>query len=355
MTDPKLLDAFNNCIDMMAEGQSVDACLARYPEYASQLRTLLQAGQITNTARIPASEVLQAKARVDATVLAAIEQLPAPGLSAPSATSSMTTPLAAAAVVVLVIGVGIIALVASGRNHFAVTPLPEETLTMMPIMTDTPTQTATLTPTVTATDTPTHTATFTPTITATDTPTYTATFTPTMTPTEAETVMVIEGPITAINDDALFIYTFEIPLPQGFISDLQIGDFVRVEIGDDTVTLIQEPQSDATEESENAGSNNGQATAPGQTTDPVEVWRDDGTCKNPPPDWAPASGWRERCGDENNLPPGRQDNNRGQNPPENQSGNNQNNGQNSSSGQNNPNNPANPPDNPQNNQGRGRN
>jgi hypothetical protein len=28
-----------------------------------------------------------------------------------------------------------------------------------------------------------------------------------------------------------------------------------------------------------------------------EVWRDKGNCQNPPPDWAPANGWRRRCGE----------------------------------------------------------
>jgi hypothetical protein len=26
-----------------------------------------------------------------------------------------------------------------------------------------------------------------------------------------------------------------------------------------------------------------------------EVFRDDENCSNPPPDWAPAHGWRRRC------------------------------------------------------------
>jgi hypothetical protein len=30
-------------------------------------------------------------------------------------------------------------------------------------------------------------------------------------------------------------------------------------------------------------------------SDSGEVWRDDGSCNNPPPPWAPANGWRRRC------------------------------------------------------------
>ncbi|NWF70225.1 MAG: hypothetical protein HXY40_14155, partial [Chloroflexi bacterium] len=38
-----------------------------------------------------------------------------------------------------------------------------------------------------------------------------------------------------------------------------------------------------------------------------EVWRDDGSCNNPPPDWAPAVGWRQRCQGQG-TPPGHTDN-----------------------------------------------
>jgi hypothetical protein len=27
-----------------------------------------------------------------------------------------------------------------------------------------------------------------------------------------------------------------------------------------------------------------------------QVWRDDNECGNPPPPWAPAHGWRRKCG-----------------------------------------------------------
>jgi hypothetical protein len=30
--------------------------------------------------------------------------------------------------------------------------------------------------------------------------------------------------------------------------------------------------------------------------DGPSVWRDDGNCNNPPPPWAPAHGWRRKCG-----------------------------------------------------------
>lgn len=97
--------------------------------------------------------------------------------------------------------------------------------------------TLTATATVTLTETPTNTATptATATVTYTSTPTYTATPTATLTETPTATATLTEMPTLA------------------------------------------------------------PASIPEVNPTTGEVWYDDGTCDNPPPDWTPANGWRQRC------------------------------------------------------------
>ncbi len=134
----------------------------------------------------------------------------------------------------------------------------------------------------------------------TSAPQLVATVVPTATPTGSitleaapeatqEVTIVIEGPVESINDNVITIFgnTVEIEPTDPLLSVIQVGDVLRVE-GDlvsrgelqvliaITVIYVEvevnvHPQSN-------------------------EVWRDDGSCNNPPPDWAPANGWRRRCG-----------------------------------------------------------
>ncbi len=76
------------------------------------------------------------------------------------------------------------------------------------------------------------------------------------------------------------------------LPDLVVGDEVRIEGNTQTVdgqivivgiTIIVI----------NVDVNTGSSTG--------TVWQDDGTCANPPPDWAPANGWRQRCQSQNNT------------------------------------------------------
>jgi hypothetical protein len=102
-------------------------------------------------------------------------------------------------------------------------------------------------------------------------------------------VIVIEGPVEEINVNIIVIYGMEIELDPNdpILIALKIGDWVRCEgsASDDggvtiiiavTVVIINV---------------NVYINTPGTGG----VWRDDGDCKNPPPPWAPAWGWRRKC------------------------------------------------------------
>jgi uncharacterized repeat protein (TIGR01451 family) len=96
-------------------------------------------------------------------------------------------------------------------------------------------------------------------------------------------IIVIDGPVEAIDGNVIIIFGQEIILDPDDprLGVIQIGDIIRIEGVDDSTILI---------------------AIIFVFTD-VEVfinadgivWRDDGSCGNPPPPWAPAWGWRGRC------------------------------------------------------------
>lgn len=66
MADPQLREAFNDCIDRIASGQTVNDCLRAHPEYATVLRPMLEVGGLVDRAQANAYEVAAAQARVRA-------------------------------------------------------------------------------------------------------------------------------------------------------------------------------------------------------------------------------------------------------------------------------------------------
>jgi hypothetical protein len=122
--------------------------------------------------------------------------------------------------------------------------------------------------------------------TGTFTPTPTGTLTPTP---RGPVTIIIEGPVQAININIITIYDFDIVVAPNdpILSIIRIGDVVRVigDIDDDNrdtivITAITVIIVDVDIVVDDGG---------------TIVWRDDGNCSNPPPDWAPANGWRRRC------------------------------------------------------------
>ena len=102
--------------------------------------------------------------------------------------------------------------------------------------------------------------------------------------------IVIEGPVQEININIITIYNIDIELDNDDpnLTIIQLGDIVRIE-GDTndfngTIIIVA-----VTVVIVNVDIN----------IDTGEVFRDQGNCNNPPPPWAPANGWRRRCGDIN--------------------------------------------------------
>ncbi len=152
---------------------------------------------------------------------------------------------------------------------------------------------ATLTPTAAATSQST------PNATATITPEATLEVTPEATP-EATAqpgtpvIIVIEGPVQAININIITIYNINIQLADNDpnLKIIQVGDLVHIEgspqgsVVTGNITIIAITIVIINVEVD---------VSTGQ------VWRDDNdSCANPPPPWAPAHGWRKRCENKDN-------------------------------------------------------
>lgn len=148
------------------------------------------------------------------------------------------------------------------------TPTPEATNEATPELTPTPEATLEVTPEVTPEATPEG--------------------TPDPDDDDDDIIIVIEGPVEAININIIVIYGIEIELnpDDPLLLVIQIGDIVRIEgttnddDGDGTIIIIA-----ITIIIVNVDIN----------IDTGEIWRDEGKCSNPPPPWAPANGWRRRC------------------------------------------------------------
>jgi uncharacterized membrane protein YgcG len=101
-------------------------------------------------------------------------------------------------------------------------------------------------------------------------------------------IIVIEGPVEAININIITIYGVNIVLSPNdpLLTVIQIGDVIRIEGAmdhdDDGLTIVIIA-----------------ITIIFVDVDVFvldgDVWRDEGNCGNPPPPWAPANGWRRRC------------------------------------------------------------
>jgi hypothetical protein len=103
--------------------------------------------------------------------------------------------------------------------------------------------------------------------------------------------IVIEGPVQTVNINLITIFNINIELAKDDpnLAIIQVGDTVRVEGSPqsrDNIIVV----AAVTVVVVNVDIH----------IDTGEVFHDDGTCGNPPPDWAPAHGWRRRCGDSHN-------------------------------------------------------
>lgn len=62
-----------------------------------------------------------------------------------------------------------------------------------------------------------------------------------------------------------------------------------------TETLTPEVTAEITETPAPFSTGDAPSDTPNANSVTTSAWHDDGTCNNPPPNWAPASGWRRRC------------------------------------------------------------
>jgi hypothetical protein len=114
---------------------------------------------------------------------------------------------------------------------------------------------------------------------------------------DAGIIIVIEGPVESININIITIYGIEIEVDEDdpILTVIQIGDVIRVEgelddIDEDTLVLIAITIIIIDVDI--------------YISDDGDAWRDD-DCGNPPPPWAPAHGWRDRCETGQGDSPGR--------------------------------------------------
>lgn len=102
MAERDLINAFDDCIERLNAGETLDACLRVYPQYANELRPMLMAGQVVQRARIAPVEVQAAQARGRQRLLFAMQQTP----PVPQRRSvPFTRLLAQAAALILILGV----------------------------------------------------------------------------------------------------------------------------------------------------------------------------------------------------------------------------------------------------------
>lgn len=278
--------------------------------------------------------------RIEARVLQA-QPIPQPVIRLPYLLT------AAAALVVAVIAGAVLITMGQMPQQTEVaviaTDAPTETQTATPSSTPTtpPTDAPTDAPSVIVTDAPADTPVIPTDIPASDTPAPTAT--PTVTPTDIppsatpapatpappayDGVLVrLQGPVSAVTVETATVTvfdTFEVRLAADdpLLRVLRVGDTVKLSgalsrVNGLLLITATEFTLDNPDEVDNVVE-----VGP----EPGEVWRDDGTCANPPPPWAVANGWRARCesgssqpGGQQNVPPGQQDNpnsNRPDSPP----------------------------------------
>lgn len=115
----------------------------------------------------------------------------------------------------------------------------------------------------------------------------TATATPNDDDDDLPITIVIEGPVTAININIITIYDIDVRVDDDdpILRVIQIGDVIRVEgdvVDEGGIIVI-------------VAINIIFVNVDVVIVDDDTIWRDDGNCNNPPPDWAPANGWRRRC------------------------------------------------------------
>ncbi|MDQ7026203.1 MAG: LysM peptidoglycan-binding domain-containing protein [Anaerolineae bacterium] len=191
MNEQRLTEVFNDCVDRMAMGQSLEDCLALYSDLADELRSLLQVGQLSRQARVDTIELSQVRFRLDKTITDYIAATDFNDSASRWRVPPGATVLSLAAAMMLVFGILLVLRdnsVTLTSSTATQTATATSSATNMP--TETITQSASPSPTSSATNMPAATATMppSPTSSTTNIPTETATSSATNTPTETATM-----------------------------------------------------------------------------------------------------------------------------------------------------------------------
>ncbi len=206
---------------------------------------------------------------------------------------------------VLIVGLVAAALIAGGvlfvlsQQNQAVLPsiaTNEPTLTLLPTNTVEPTVTPIPTTGVpVSVSSPVLLQTPIPTVTLTLPATVEITLSPTAT---VATVIVIQGPVEKIDGNIITIYGIQVQIASNdpILITVKVGDVLRVEgnqSGTTRIIIVATTVVSVNVVVDGSDSADGNVSPPSSGSG--EIWSDDGSCAHPPPDWAPANGWRRRC------------------------------------------------------------
>ncbi len=141
------ISAFDDCINMLNDGQSLEACLSRYPQFAAELRGLLSAGTSVRRARPSHWESAMARERGRDRFMAAV------AARSIRRRAGIWPRLGMVASILLLCGVVTSVGYAALRLREQATPVPALIATTSPAVTDTimPSETPGITPSPTAT------------------------------------------------------------------------------------------------------------------------------------------------------------------------------------------------------------
>lgn len=265
-----LIQALNDGIDRLNAGEELEAILADYPAFASQLRPMLEAGLLLpRVVHIPAAEVEAWAAAGEPVIRETVRQVFRGGVD-----------MVRWIVLLLLLGLGLLVGVMLLRNADGVGV--QVTETVIPTVTITATLPPTLIPTAENVIAPPPEMTATPVPQPDDSSDDSDGDSDEHSVDDDNRVIVVEGPVEAIDDDSIRIFDLIIRIDDPRLRVIKLGDIIRIEgrfddddgiraivlIFRDVIVLVHDG----------------------------EVWRGD-DCAVPPPVWAEdaAGDWYNAC------------------------------------------------------------
>ncbi len=279
MAQQSLIDAFDDCVTRLANGQSLEQCLNLYPDYSSRLRPMLEATITLRQVRVPDAQVVQDQALVWQKIM---QELPG---AMPKRRRGFPVGLLAAVLILLFLLLGMWVLLSRLElppddnniiNPATATAAPTLSATLSPIPSSTPTLTVTYTAFATNTlratsaSTLTMTQTATPTVTKTATPTSTPTKTYTPAPTSSPTATFVPGCAAPLTEQDAIKRVLEIYPNTSIVKieqTVKFGDTlvwevltshgieINISVGCGVILTIEQKGSDNTNSNSNSNGN----------------------------------------------------------------------------------------------------